>query len=79
LKVLLIHTYYRLHGGEDAVVEQEMELLKQNYSVEILRFQNLGGWKGALQFLCSIWNRRAANKVRKKIQEFKPDVVHIHN
>jgi glycosyltransferase involved in cell wall biosynthesis len=44
-----------------------------------LRFQNQVGWKGALQFLCSIWNISASNKVRKKIQEFEPDVVHIHN
>ena len=79
MKILLIHTNYRLHGGEDAVVEQERELLKQNYSVEILRFQNQGGLKGALQFLGSIWNRSAANKVKQKINEFQPDVVHVHN
>lgn len=79
LKILIIHSFYQLRGGEDAAVEQEIELLKQNYSVEIMRFHNQFGWKGALQFLCSIWNVSTAIKVRKKIKEFEPDVVHIHN
>lgn len=79
MKILLIHTFYQLHGGEDAVVDQELELLKQNHIVKILYFQNQGGWKGALQFLASIWNTKTATKVKYEIQEFQPDVVHIHN
>lgn len=79
MKILLIHTHYQLHGGEDAVVMQEMELLKQRHTVEVLCFQNQAGLKGALQFLCSIWNIGSAKTVRKKIQKFKPDVVHVHN
>ncbi|MBG6109877.1 glycosyltransferase involved in cell wall biosynthesis [Flavobacterium sp. CG_9.10] len=79
MKILLIHTHYQLQGGEDAVVEQELEFLKQHHDVEILRFQNLSIWKGALQFLVSIWNIGAAKKVKSKIREFQPDVVHVHN
>jgi glycosyltransferase involved in cell wall biosynthesis len=79
LKILIIHSYYQLQGGEDTVVEQEMELLKQHHIIKILRFHNQGGWRGALQFLGSIWNIRTANVVKKKIQEFHPDIVHIHN
>ena len=79
LKILIIHTHYQYQGGEDTVVLQEMELLKQFNTVEVLSFQNQGGWKGAIQFLMSIWNLRVANKVKKKIQDFKPDIVHVHN
>lgn len=79
MKILLIHTHYQLHGGEDAVVEQELELLKQDHTVAILCFQNQSGWKGAFQFLGSVWNIAAAKKVKQKMQEFKPDVVHVHN
>ncbi len=79
MKILVIHTHYQLHGGEDTVVKQEMKLLKQHHIVEVLCFQNQAGWQGALQFLCSIWNIGSAKTVRKKIQEFKPDVVHVHN
>lgn len=79
MKILLIHTHYQLHGGEDAVVEQELQLLKQLHNIEILYFQNKGGWNGALQFLGSLWNIYAARTVRQKIQEFQPDLVHVHN
>jgi glycosyltransferase involved in cell wall biosynthesis len=79
MRILLIHCHYRLHGGEDSVVEQELQLLRQTHSVEILRFQNHGGWKGAIQFLFSIWNKNAANKVISKIKHIQPDVIHIHN
>lgn len=79
MKILLIHTRYQLHGGEDAVVQQEMELLKQSHEVEILYFQNQSGWRGALQFLSAIWNVKIASEVKAKIREFQPDVVHTHN
>lgn len=79
MKILIIHSQYQLRGGEDAVVAQELELLKQQYMVEVLYFHNKSGWKGALQFLSSIWNITAVKKVKEKILELQPDVVHIHN
>jgi glycosyltransferase involved in cell wall biosynthesis len=79
MKILIIHSYYQLRGGEDGVVEQEIELLQQQHTVEFLGFQNQSGWKGAVQFLGSIWNKKAAKKVKDKITAFQPDVVHIHN
>lgn len=79
MKILIIHTKYQLQGGEDTVVKQEIELLRQYNTVEVLYFQNKAGWKGGLQFLSSVWNNYAANKVKQKIKEFKPDVVHVHN
>ncbi len=68
-----------MSGGEDTVVEQELKLLKQYHTVEVVYFQNYSGWKGAIQFLASIWNIYSVKKVREKIIEFKPDLVHIHN
>lgn len=79
MKILIIHSQYQLQGGEDAVVEQELELLQKSHIVEILYFQNQGSWRGALQFFGSVWNVFPANKVKQKIQKFKPDVVHVHN
>jgi glycosyltransferase involved in cell wall biosynthesis len=60
-------------------MHQELELLKQHHSVEALYFQNMGGWKGALQFFGSIWNVFSARKVKQKIKEFRPDLIHVHN
>lgn len=79
MKILLIHTKYTQAGGEDAVVAQELELLRKTHTVEVVYFQNKSGIKGAAQFLRSIWNTNAAQTVRSKIKNFQPDVVHLHN
>lgn len=79
MKVLVIHTKYVHHGGEDTVVQSEIELLKSKYTVEELIFQNKSGIKGGVQFLMSIWNIRKSNIVKNKIKAFQPDVVHLHN
>lgn len=79
MKILLIHTYYVQRGGEDAVFEQELALLKQAGIVETIYFQNKAGLRGAFQFLAGIWNRVAARKLKKRIRDWEPDIIHIHN
>jgi glycosyltransferase involved in cell wall biosynthesis len=79
LKILILHTNYQFKGGEDTVVDQEIKLLKQQHTVENLFFHNQSGLKGALQFLGALWNVTASKKAMRKIQEFQPDVVHVHN
>ncbi len=79
MKILLIHNKYQHQGGEDTVVQQETDLLRENYIVETLFFQNQKGINGAFQFLCSIWNIFAAQTLREKIKSFQPDVIHVHN
>ena len=39
-KILVIHTNYQSLGGEDVAVDNEVELLKENYEVETLYFSN---------------------------------------
>jgi glycosyltransferase involved in cell wall biosynthesis len=79
VKILIIHTKYQQHGGEDTVARQELELLRRTYQVETLFFQNKGGARGAFQFLLSIWNVFAGIQLREKIRSFQPDVIHVHN
>lgn len=79
MKILIIHTKYAQSGGEDAVVMQESVLLNQEHDVEVLYFQNYTGIKGLFQFLHSMWNMSASRKVRSKMNQFKPDIVHLHN
>lgn len=79
LKILVIHTQYNHYGGEDAVVSQEIQLLKENHIVESLIFKNEIGLKGLFQFFCSIWNSKVAEIINSKISVFKPDIVHLHN
>lgn len=79
MRILIIHTRYLEKGGEDSLVDLEINLLKQEHEVELLEFHNKSGLPGLIQFLISIWNPMVGRMVRKKILEYKPDLVHVHN
>jgi len=59
--------------------EQECDLLRKSEEVKAVTFRNLPGLTGAMQFVFSIWNFRAARKVKKIILQFRPDIVQIYN
>jgi glycosyltransferase involved in cell wall biosynthesis len=78
MRVLVIHTYYKLKGGEDSVVANEIELLRsQGLVVEQLSFSNSGST--LLKLIQVPFNYGSYQKTVRKVQKFKPDVVHIHN
>ena len=39
-KVLIINTKYTIFGGEDANIQQEINLLSSEYEVDYLEFKN---------------------------------------
>lgn len=81
-KVLLVHNYYRHQGGEDEVFTTEKRLL-ENYGNEVITYIESNA--KVLQmgkfhiFVRSIWSYQTYKRITKLIQEFHPDVVHIHN
>ena len=81
MKILLIHTSYRLKGGEDSVVVAEKKLLEDNnHEVFLLSFKNSSNSFQALaSFLISIFNPFSYLKTIKAIKKIRPDVIHIHN
>ena len=83
LRVLLIHNRYVLPGGEDRVFEAEAQLLTQfGQEVSTLEEQTAHP-QGVLQKIGvaanSLWSTDWHRKLRVRLQEFRPDVVHIHN
>ncbi|OLY93397.1 Glycosyltransferase involved in cell wall bisynthesis [Cnuella takakiae] len=82
--ILIIHNYYRLRGGEDAVVQHEVAALRQaGAMVKELYFHNpskerdpFKGWKllSGLLFNC-----KAYLKVFRTIRQHNIRVVHVHN
>ena len=78
MKILVIHTIYKLKGGEDSVVANEIKLLRSyGEDVELLQFSN--GGNTLLKVLQLPFNCSSYSKVTEKLICFKPDVVHIHN
>ncbi|RDB04733.1 glycosyltransferase family 4 protein [Runella aurantiaca] len=79
MKILLIHTFYNLKGGEDFVFEQESNLLSKHLIIDKLMFHNKQSFFGAFQFLLYFWNLSSSKRIKKSILEFKPDIIHVHN
>jgi len=78
MRILIVHTYYKQHGGEDAVVQNEMALLQNDgHEVELIDFSNASAT--LLKVLLMPFNPYSYLKMLKKIKSFKPDIVHVHN
>lgn len=84
-KILIVHNYYQIPGGEDTVVANEMKMLEEHghevtlYSrnnaelKEMSKLQKLG-----LPFT-TVFNNRTYKEAKKIIKEKHIDIVHVHN
>jgi glycosyltransferase involved in cell wall biosynthesis len=83
MKILIIHNKYKFAGGEDNVFHSESTLLQRyGHRVENLVFSNTTintFIDRILSGLRIIYNPISAQVLQKKIDEFSPDVIHVHN
>ena len=81
LRVLQVHNSYRQPGGEDRVVEGERRLLEEaGHTIEHLTVTNPDSPLASVGRLAiAPWNPSAAAIVRRKTEQFRPDVIHVHN
>tara|TARA_B100001540_G_scaffold305286_1_gene316033 strand:+ start:4488 stop:5642 length:1155 start_codon:yes stop_codon:yes gene_type:complete len=79
-KLLVIHNKYQIIGGEDIAVENEVNVLKKHYEVEVLYFNNkITNFFMELKSFLLRKNSRSIKVIRDKINNFNPDVVYVHN
>jgi glycosyltransferase involved in cell wall biosynthesis len=82
MHVLVVHNRYREQGGEDAVVEHEVGLLRSaghevtEYGRHNDEIDESAPWEAALQ---ALWSRRTTRDIEVLVQRRRPDVVHVHN
>ncbi len=85
MKILIAHNRYQHPGGEDAVVKTEYALLK-SYGEDVRLYERNNteidslspGEKLKLLFSYR-WSQSSYREFKKIIDEFKPDIVHLHN
>ena len=79
MRILVAHCFYRLPGGEDRYVEQQMNVLGPRHTVELLarRNEDLGGNLDSARRMLK--SRKETDAVEEAIARFTPDVVHLHN
>jgi glycosyltransferase involved in cell wall biosynthesis len=82
MKILVAHNAYQHRGGEDAVVEAEVALLRDyGHEVALYRQHNdaINQMPRAVAAVSTIWSHRSAGEVDRICEQFRPDVIHVHN
>jgi glycosyltransferase involved in cell wall biosynthesis len=83
MRVLILHNRYQLSGGEDTVVAQELNMLRERgHDAELLQLDNddIQGLLSQIQTAVnSVYSQKSYELLRASLREKKPDVVHVHN
>ena len=80
--MLVVHNAYQQRGGEDAVVEAEVELLR-SHGHEVVLYQrsndDIEQMPRAAVAVQTLWSTRTTREITRLIATFGPAVVHVHN
>ena len=82
LRVLVAHNSYQMRGGEDAVVDAEVALLRSHgHAVTEYRRHNdeLLDMRTLDAAVDTLWSRKTSHDIAALIAEARPDVIHVHN
>jgi glycosyltransferase involved in cell wall biosynthesis len=83
MRVLLVHNFYQIAGGEDSMFRAEQAVLKQHgIDVSLFTVTNdsiKGPVSQVMAGLQVIYNPLARRALARKLAELAPDVVHVHN
>jgi glycosyltransferase involved in cell wall biosynthesis len=84
--VLVVHNAYRQRGGEETVLATESALLARHghrvgrLIVDNREIADRPGASGKLRLAAeTVWSARSRRMVARAIDQFGPDVVHVHN
>lgn len=84
-RVLIVHNYYKIAGGEDTVVENERALLENNGHKVFMYTRNNKeiGKKNIfikiVMTLQTIYSLKTYREIKKIIKSNNIDIVHVHN
>lgn len=82
MRILVAHNRYHYRGGEDTVVDAEVNLLRhQGHEVLIYSRDNheLSQMSRREAALGTLWSRQTEADIHRLHQTFRPDLLHAHN
>ncbi len=84
LRILLVHNYYRIRGGEDSVFENEKRLLEAAGHTVIPYTRHNddagAGFFGKLRLpFTALYSRKTYREIKRIIKRERIDIVHVHN
>lgn len=84
-RILQVHNFYQIPGGEDVVVRNEKRLLEEHGHKVYTYYRSNAELKegGRLGKLCvpftAVYSFKTVREVKKLIKEYQIDIVHVHN
>lgn len=82
MRLMFVHNAYKQRGGEDAVFDAEVQLLKsRGHAVGTYRAHNsdVATTSRARLAVETVWSSRAKLALQERLREFRPHVAHFHN
>lgn len=84
-KILVVHNYYKLPGGEDTVFHNEVEMLKKNghkvytYTRSNFEIDSMNIFQKICIPFTSLFSIKTYRDIKRIIRKKKIDIVHVHN
>lgn len=84
-KVLIVHNYYQIPGGEDIVVANEKKMLEEYghkvsmYSRNNAELKQIPKLQNIVLPIMTIFNPKTYKEIKRLIKAEKMDIVHVHN
>lgn len=84
-RVMIVHNYYQIPGGEDTVVANEKKMLEEHghevvlYTRSNTELNNFSKRQKLLLPFSTVFNYKTYREVKKVIKDRKIEIVHVHN
>jgi glycosyltransferase involved in cell wall biosynthesis len=85
MKILAVHNYYQLGGGEDTAYEHEVALLRRHghevntYERSNKETQSLSPLQKSGLAINTVWSQSSNLEIAALLSKHNPDLVHFHN
>ncbi len=85
MKIVQVHNYYKIAGGEDTVVAQEKKMLENN-GHNVVTYYKRNDVIDDFSFLDKVkllqntqWSKETYHSFLKFLEQEKPEICHVHN
>ena len=84
-RVMIVHNYYQIPGGEDTVVANEKKMLEKHghevflYTRSNTELNNFSKRQKLFLPFSTVYNLKTYREVKKIIRDKKIEIVHVHN
>lgn len=79
MRILFAHCFYRIPGGEDRHVRDQVDLVSGAHDVELISEENSNLAETSATAARMLYSRSKRQEIQATIDRFRPDVVHVHN